>query len=261
VSLKLIHLEQRIKELETLANEIHILAKRVEQEEDVQPDLSMNGQMWYRGAREILVQQNFSGLDEFDSCYNYYQQPLPNGYPFFVYGIQRYISGTIDFESSLHRSACFNEFSRQFTNARALLLSVISEINSRELPITTELSFHISTNEFKTAKDIFDKYNNEEILIRVSGIVARVALERHIRTVSDTRKIVIIKNPPNKPHDDFTDVTTSLLKERVITSHQKSELDLLYRTGNDCAHPQGQVIASNIKQLIERGRELASMIL
>jgi hypothetical protein len=106
---------------------------------------------------------------------------------FFLYGIKYYISGAIDFESDEHRLACFNEFSRRFTNARALLLSVVSEINSRELPITTELSFHVSTNEFETAKDIFDKYNKEDVFVRISGIVARVALERHIRTVADHR--------------------------------------------------------------------------
>src|SRR5262249_51988064 len=108
---------------------------------------------------------------------------------------------------------------------------------------------------------IFDQYNNEDVFLRVSGIIARVALERHIRTVTDTRNIVIIRNPLNKSHADFTDVTTTLLKNSIITSHQKSELDLLYRTGNACAHPQGQVIASDVKQLIERGKELASMIL
>ena len=72
---------------------------------------------------------------------------------------------------------------------------------------------------------------------------------------------MIVRNPPSKLHDDFNDVTTTLLKSGIITSHQKSELDLLYRTGNECAHPQGKIVISDIKQLIERGRELASMIL
>jgi hypothetical protein len=113
----------------------------------------------------------------------------------------------------------------------------------------------------KQQKNIFDKYNNDDVFVRVSGIVARVALERHIRTVAEARNIVIVRNPPNKPHDDFGDVTTTLMKNGVITSHQKSELDLLYRTGNECAHPQGKVVVSEVKQLIERGRELASVIL
>jgi hypothetical protein len=155
----------------------------------------------------------------------------------------------------------FQAFYLLFQKARSLLHSVVGEINSRELPITTELSFRVSTNEFETAKDIFDKYNNEDVFARVSGIVARVALERHIRTVANTRNIVIVRNPPSKPHDDFNDVTTTLLKRGIITSHQKPELDLLYRTGNECAHPQGKIVISDVKQLIERGRELASIIL
>jgi hypothetical protein len=257
MNLNLIHLEQRIKELELLANEITDLIGRMNNQENVQPDLSIKGQRWYRGAREILVQQNFSGLKEFD---NYYRQGESNGlYEFINFGFTAQNEQLISRDE--YRVSYIQRFHFVFQAARSLLYSVVDEINSRELAITTELSFHVSTNEFETAKDIFDKHNNEEVFVRAGGIVARVALERHIRTVADARNIVIVRNPPSKPHDDFSDVTTTLMKNGVITSHQKSELDLLYRTGNECAHPQGKVVVSDVKQLIERGRELASMIL
>ena len=252
---KLIYLEQRIKELESLAEEVIALANKRAEGEQVQPELSVKGQRWYRGARELLVQHGFSGLKEFEYQYTNYSHAKETT------GIRGYIHGEITFRDVKHTSECLDAFLLHFMIARSLVLSVMDEINSRELPITTELSFHVSTNEFETAKDIFDKYNNEDVFVRVSGIVARVALERHIRTVTDSRNIAIVRNPSNKAHDDFTDVTNTLLKERVITSHQKSELYLLYRTGNECAHPKGKVIASEVKQLIERGRELASAIM
>jgi hypothetical protein len=258
MTLNLIHLEQRIKELESLAEEVLDLAEKMSQGGDVQPHLSIKGQRWYRGSRALLEQQNFSGINDFDFCYTYYNERRDGRY---TYGIRNYITGAIDFRDAQHRGECFATFSMQLRIARALLLSMVDEIYSRELPIRTELSFQVSTNEFDTAKDIFDQYSNEEVFLRVSGIVARVAIERHIRTVADTRNIVIIRNPPTKTHDDFTDITNTLRQNSVITSHQKSELDLLYRTGNNCAHPKETVVASNVKQLIERGRELASMIL
>src|SRR5260370_1407197 len=48
----------------------------------VQPELSIKGQQWYRGVRELFVQENFSGLKEFVDCY----RPEIGG------GIEQYIN-------------------------------------------------------------------------------------------------------------------------------------------------------------------------
>ena len=63
---KLVHVQKRTDELEALANEIAALAARLKDDEKVQPDLSVKGQRWYRGAREILVQAKSSALEEFE---------------------------------------------------------------------------------------------------------------------------------------------------------------------------------------------------
>src|SRR5215510_11632898 len=121
MALNLTHLEQRVKELETLADEVLDLGQRLSCGEDVQSDLSVQGQRWYRGARELLVQQNFSGLREFDHCYTSLSMNRVNGN---VYGIRGYISGKIDFISAQHRGECFAEFSKHFRIARSLLRSL-----------------------------------------------------------------------------------------------------------------------------------------
>jgi hypothetical protein len=148
MNLKLIHLEQRIKDLELLANEILDLIGRLNKQENVQPDLSIKGQRWYRGAREILVQQNFSGLKEFDNCYMNESSLSIEGYVNFGFmeDNKRILS------SGDYRERYFQGFHLVFQKARSLLHSVVDEINSREIPITTELSFNVSTNEFETAK-------------------------------------------------------------------------------------------------------------
>src|SRR5215831_11297425 len=69
MGLNLSHLEKRVKELASLAHEVLDLGQRKSSGEDVQFDLSVKGQRWYRGARELLVQQNFSGLNEFTHYY------------------------------------------------------------------------------------------------------------------------------------------------------------------------------------------------
>lgn len=66
---KTLALARRIQELESIADEVANLAKRQSNNESVQPELNTQGQRWYRGAREILVTQNSSGLREFDGQY------------------------------------------------------------------------------------------------------------------------------------------------------------------------------------------------
>ncbi len=63
-------LQQRVDELEQRAGEVLRLAEQLRDGKPVQPELSIKGQRWYRGARELLVQQQFSGLDEFVGCYD-----------------------------------------------------------------------------------------------------------------------------------------------------------------------------------------------
>ncbi len=79
-------------------------------------------------------------------------------------------------------------------------------------------------------------------LIRASGVVARVALERHLFTVIDVRNLTIIINPPNKKKPEANDAIVTLVN------------------GNHCAHPRETVTKEDVKRLIDRGRELASII-
>ncbi len=66
----LLQLDQRIKELESLADEVSKLVKQWGTGKAVEWDLNTKGERWYRGARELLVQQKYSGLKDFDNCYH-----------------------------------------------------------------------------------------------------------------------------------------------------------------------------------------------
>lgn len=243
MKIKLLQLEQRIKELESLADEVADLAKKQGSGEAVQPELNTKGQRWYRGAREILVQQKSSSLAEFDTHY--------------VQIIKDVITGNVLVVGS---EMMYTEFVGSLGAARALLNAVVEEIESRELPIRTQLSCAISADEFERASELVNSSGGVEALLRAGGVVARVALERHLWTVVDSYGLTVVKNPPTKKKADTQDLLTTLVKASVVTPIQKSEMDSLFTIGNNCAHPKELVIQTDVERLISRGRELAAVI-
>lgn len=257
MSTKLVQLENRITELEDLASEVDTLAKAARDGMEAQPQLATKGQQWYRGARALLESQKFSGLTEFDTCYDRRGQSFTD--------IQSYINrdflGRDKFRGKVDANAYYSLFSKCFLQARSLLQAVVQEIRSRELPVRTQLSFDVAASEFETAQYLLDEARGDEALTRASGVIGRVALERYLFTVADSRSIAIVVNPPTKKKPGVEDVLQTLLNANVLTGIQKSELDGLFKVGNNCAHPKEVVRAEDVERLIVRGRELASVIL
>jgi hypothetical protein len=126
-------------------------------------------------------------------------------------------------------SAILKDFRQSFLTARSLLSALEAELSSRELRVKTELSFELSAAEIDTANLLLDGSGGQEALIRASGVVARVALERHLYTVVDSRNMTIIRHPPQKKHADLEDVMQTLQKGSVITAIQKAQLDGLFK--------------------------------
>ncbi|SRR6266700_4316948 len=242
MQIMLLQLEQRIQTLEALADEVATLARQ--QTGNVNPEFSKKSQQWYRGARELLVQQRFSGLSELEAFYTRLFKDTAAMGTMIVY----------DYD-------CRDDFARLFPPARSLVHSLIEEVKSRELPVLSQLSFAISASELETAGELLAQSNGIEAMMRASGVVARVALERHLFTVADARSIPVVLNPPHKKKAEAQDLLNTLAKGAVITPVQKSELELLFRIGNFCAHPKETVQLSDVKRLIERGRELCSIII
>jgi hypothetical protein len=252
---ELSQLKKRMDELNNIAWEIDSTARLLKDGTQVQPRFSEIVQKWYRGCRELLVQSEFSGLSEFENCY-ISEGPRAGGdiEGFSLLGLAEFSAYDKAIAATL-----FSHFLKAFTKARALIVSCLEEIGSRELSLKTQLSFEVAADEFQTAQEILDA-SDAEPLIRASGVIARVALERHLFTVIDVRKLTIIVNPPNKKKAEANDAIMTLVKNNVINAIQRSELESLFTIANHCAHPREAVAKKDVNRLITRGRELASVI-
>ena len=252
-------LEARIKELDKLYAEVLLSAQsHADGDPKGTADLKQKGEEWYRGARALLERENFSGLQGFDWCYDAYHPDIYDKtkmtrsfscISYFVYASYNSMSTKINLPF----------FCETMAKGRALLNACLSEVKSRELSLLGELSFVVAADEFETASNLLQS-SPQETITRASGVIARVALERHFRTVAQEHGVSIVKNPPTKAHPDFTDITLSLKNAGVVTEVQRARLDVLYRIGNNCAHPKEVVNRHDVEELIRDAKSFAGLI-
>jgi hypothetical protein len=252
-------LQQRVDELERQADDVFRLAEQLRDGKTAQPELSVKGQRWYRGARELLAQQVFSGLAEFEACYDSSEE-RPGGRRWRGMDIGLYLESTRVGGTAAETDELFARFSRFFQKARALIVSVVDEVLSRALPMRTQLSLAVSADELEKAEDILTHWGGDEVLLRASGVVARVALERHLFTLVETKAVTVVVNPPSKKMPGVEDVLVSLEKAGIITSIQKAQFDSLFKIANACGHPKDRVTEGDVKRLIVEGRQLMSVL-
>jgi hypothetical protein len=246
---RLVQVQQRVAGLEQLADEVAALADRACKQDDVVNELTVKGQAWYRGAREVLVQQKSSALGEIEQCYQANT----------LLGIDAFFSAVAS--TPYERERCYSGFRNKFRKARALVLSVVEELQSRELPVLTQLSFSVAADEFDKAQLLLDESKGDMGLLRASGVVARVALERHLFTVAEARGLTVLLNPPTKKKADVEDVLNTLVKADAITAVQRAQLAALFSVANNCAHPKEAVRSDDVRRLITDGRTAATTIL
>jgi hypothetical protein len=257
---KLLQLEQRVKELDLMAQEVDKLAHSLANDGIAQPELLNKGHAWHRGARELLVQQRSTALKEFDECYIHME------YNAFLgrqerdrIDIERYFSLDLSVNDQPCEESDYPFFYKLFAKACSLVRATLEEVKSRELPVVTQLSFAVSCGEFDTALDLLTQSSGNDAVVRAAGVVARVALERHLLTVADIRSVAVAASSPNKKIT-AQDALNALVKQGVITPIQKSELEGLFKIGNFCAHPKESVTQIDVSRLVDRGRELCSVI-
>ena len=66
---RLVQLQRRVCQLETVAEELAPLVERYYRDDrSADGDLSLKGQQWYRGCRELLAKNELSSLMEFEEC-------------------------------------------------------------------------------------------------------------------------------------------------------------------------------------------------
>jgi hypothetical protein len=243
---RLIQFEQRVLELEKMAEEVMVLAERFSNHEEIQPQLSIKTQTWYHAAHGFLEKVYPEKVEWLEHC---------------IDGDQ----GMIAFVDMVHPWP-LNElkprhvyFLKSFATARGLVRGSLERAKSLEYDTLIHLSSALVTDEFDTAHQLSETAKGDESILRAAGMIGRVALERHLFTVAEAKAVTIEVNPSTKKAT-AQDAMNSLEKAGVITKIQKSELESLFRIGNNCAHPKESIKDKDIERLLQRGKELTVTI-
>jgi hypothetical protein len=244
---RLIQFEQRVAELELLAGEIEGLAYRFSMgNQGSQPDLSVKTRTWFFAAQGLLEKTYPEKVE--------WLEHLLGGET----GMHKLID-TMDPSAGDKLPRDYREFRESFATARGLVVGSLERQKSLEYDALIQLSSALVSDEFETAHQLFEASKGDESILRAAGTIGRVALERHLFTVAEARNITIEINPPTKKAT-ANDVINTLDKAGVITKIQKSEIESLFKVGNNCAHPKEAIRSGDIERLLLRGKELTSTI-
>lgn len=244
---RLIQFEERVVELEQMAEEIQRLAADFAKfTQEAQPRLSIKTHTWYLAAHGLLEKMWPEKVEWLENCFS-----GNVGMHMLINTVQ---ASTLD---QFHRN--YRNFQESFATARGLVRGSLERAKSLEYDTLIHLSSALVSDEFDTAHQLLGTAKGDESILRAAGTIGRVALERHLFMVAEAKAVTIQVNPPTKKATG-QDVMNSLEKAGVITKIQKSELESLFKIGNNCAHPKEAIKDKDIERLLQRGKELTVTI-
>jgi hypothetical protein len=109
----------------------------------------------------------------------------------------------------------------------SLVKSIPDRVETEQLKARRSVSSNIVTNEVEKAKELFDDGN-----IRASGVIAGVALERHLLTLCESSE----KELDFGYMDGITSLAQELSNANEISDDEQRNLEYLAGIRNNCSH-------------------------
>lgn len=125
---------------------------------------------------------------------------------------------------------------------RSMVKAAPNRIVAKRFNARKEISANIEQNEIERAKQLF-----RDELIRESGVIAGVALERHLLTMCEISEKDVNYNPDHS----IERLAQSLYKANEIEQTPMKYLSFLGDIRGDCAHPSGELDSQMVKRLLD----------
>lgn len=180
---------------------------------DTQRKLKSQYESWYTRAENLVSEYLPGRLEEFEEARSEIKRYLSLDEP----------SAARDWEN------VFNDFVDLFDEQRHILNSVPGRIESAALNAWRQVSGRVEKDEIQQAWELF-----EEDFIRASGVVAAVAVERHLLTLCENSDNV----EDYEPNHGISRLSQTLHEADVISKTAWNDLKAMASIRETCAHPE-----------------------
>ncbi|BBL68407.1 hypothetical protein [Methanoculleus chikugoensis] len=204
-------------------------------EQQKQRDTLRKYQRWYTVAHRYVGEYASERVDEFNQCYS--------GDKHGNYGVIDYIK-LERLQWSRNKSRIIDEFWRVFEIQRSILLSVSDVIGIERINLRELISSDFIDREVDGA-DCLCRTGHP----RAAGVLARVALERQLRTLCDRYGLEYRKE------DGIEPLMQRLYENDCIDLTQLGTIRHLAEIGEKCGHA-GNVTGDEVRASIDRLKEL-----
>jgi len=207
--------------------------------------LAADYEAWYNAAYELVNAYLTKRVNDFEYCYKY---KIHSGCRGLSYDMQFHQS----YSKPDDKSQAARSIQHQLDCQRNIINSIPGTIYVRNMDLLTVVSHDLVNSEIGCANYIFKKDKTHEYCLRVAGILAGIALERHLKTKCESELGSLPEHPTLAP------LINALHKANKITPNQKQYLEAIATTRNDCAHATTSVnrtmvgeAISNVKKYLE----------
>jgi len=204
--------------------------------------LAADYESWYNAANELVNANLPKRTNDFES---YYKYKTNSGHGGLFFDMQFHQS----YENPDGKTQAAKSIQHQLDCQRNILNSIPGAIKARGLDLFTAISHDLVNSEIGCADNIFKKDKTHEYCLRVAGILAGIALERHLKTRCESELGSLPENPTLAP------LINALYKAKKITLNQKQYLEAIATTRNDCAHATASVNRTMIGEAISNVRK------
>jgi hypothetical protein len=143
-----------------------------------------------------------------------------------------------------YKSSAIADIKFQLDCQRNIVNSIPSVVDVRSIDLFTVISSDLVNSELDCAEYIFKKNKTHEYCLRVAGILAGIAIERHLKTRCELE----LGSLPEKP--TLSPLIDALYNAHKITLNQKKYLEAIATTRNDCAHATASVTRTMVGEAI-----------
>ncbi len=194
-------------------------------------------QSWYTVAHQLIKEILPEKEDEFVHSYN---KTNPEG-------VLRFIQLECSTQGG-NRQKIINEFNKLFELQRSILLSIPSVAEIKELSLRKLIASDFIDSELFKAE-----YLLKSGFARCAGVLAGVALERHLKTLCDIKKLEY------RYDDTIEPLSQKLYEAGKIDLTELKNFQHLGGIRNDCAHAndvQEAELKGRTKEIIEKVKKL-----